>query len=174
MKTNPLNTIGGEMRDYCYNYFFDDITLPREYWKPIINIEPNYKYKDKIIFTLTERYVNLLIDFKVLEHFKNRLVFLGTDSEYNVFNQKYFKIDEKISPTNLLEVAQYLRGCRGFIGNQTGFFAVAEAMKIPRILLPCDFMMYEGRATIGPKNVLPLGGWCQNISFTRKLIPFIE
>lgn len=174
MKVNPLNTMGGDMRDYIYNYFLNDIILPREFWKKIIDVEPNYKYKDKIIFTLTERYLNVLIDYRILEYFKDRLVFLGTDKEYNIFNQKYFKIDEKISPTTLLEVAQYIKGCRGFISNQTGFFIVAELMKTPRILLPPDFMMYGNKVGFGPKNTLPQGGWCQNVSFTNRLIPCIE
>lgn len=175
LKTKNLNTFGGEMRDYCYNFFYQNFTLPREYWKPVLNVKANQKYKDKILFTLTERYVNALIDYKSLAPFKDELVFLGTEHQFIKFNQTYFQLAERIQPSTALEAAELIKGARGFVANQTGFFAIAEALKVPRILLPCDVIKVGQKFTFGPKNVLPLGGWCQNVSINNKLIPtFIQ
>ena len=164
-----LNTLGGEMRQSCYNW--DCFDLPREFWKPVLEVEPNYKYKGKILITLSQRYVSSIVDYKMLEQFKDIMVFAGTEREFEVFNKNYFELKERYVPTNLLEVAQVMKGAVGFIANQTGFFAVAEAIKIPRILLPCDFIKVEGKNFFGPKNVLPLGGWCLSISNTKRLVP---
>lgn len=58
-----------------------------------------------------------------------------------------------------------MKGSLGYISNQCGFFAVAEAMKIPRVLFPADWMYGPNYQIIaGPKNILPIGGCCQTVS----------
>lgn len=171
MKTKFLNTFGGQMRDYCYNFFFDQFDLPREYWKPVLDVDANNRYSGKVLFTLSQRYVNGVINYNLLQQFKDLLVFIGTEKQFNIFNQNYFELNERCAPTSLLEVAQLMKGAVGYISNQTGFFAVAEAIKVPRILLPCDLIKQGKQYVFGPKNVLPLGGWCQNISIDQKLVP---
>lgn len=162
-RTESLNLYGGDLRDAYYN--FGEQTLPREYYKPVFDVEPSPKYKDKILFTLTQRYVNPAINYVKLKMFEDRLVFIGTEREYNVFAQKDFKVKQLATPKNLLEVAQWMKGSLGYISNQTGFFAVAEALKVPRILFPPDWMYGPDYKIIpGPKNTVPIGGKCQNIS----------
>ena len=162
-RTEAIGTYSGDLRDYYYN--FNDQTLPREFWKPVFDVQPDKKFEGKILFTLSERYVNPGINYCKLKMFEDRLVFLGTEKEYNVFAQKDFKVKQLATPKNLLEVAQWMKGSLGYISNQPGFFAVAEAMKIPRILFPVDWMYGpDYRVIPGPKNVLPIGGRCQNIS----------
>ena len=167
-EAGPINTFAGQMRQYFYKN--DIFSLPREYWKPIIEVESNYKYKDKVLITLSQRYVNPLIDYKQLSCFKDILVFVGTEQEFNVFNKKYFKLNERIAPTSLLEVAELMKGALGYIANQTGFFAVAEALKVPRILFPAEFMSNGKNITLGPMNVLPLGGWCKSVVNKKNVI----
>lgn len=137
-------------------------------------MEPNYRYKGKILFTLTERYVNQALDYTKLKDFRDRLVFIGTESEYRIFQKKYFDLERaELTPEdNLLTVARYLAGAKGYMSNQTGFFALAELMKINRILLPPDWIIWNGEKELvpGPKNNLPLGGWAHSVSFTPKMV----
>ena len=143
-------------------------------------MDPNPAYKDKILFSLTERYVNRGIDYMALKEFRDRLVFIGLDSEYQVFQKKYFELDRaELKPEDsLLTVAQYLAGAKGFIANQSGFFSLAELMKINRILLPPDWIREDdsgkGDLMAGPKNNLPLGGWANSVSFTPKLVDAVK
>ena len=145
-------------------------------------MDPNPAYKDKILFSLTERYVNRGIDYMALKEFRDHLVFIGTDSEYQTFQSKYFELDRaELKPEDsLLTVARYLAGAKGFVSNQSGFFSLAELMKINRVLLPPDWIREEGSdGTIGdlvagPKNNLPLGGWANSVSFTPKMVDAVK
>lgn len=156
----PINTFTGDIRQWYYSN--STIVFPKEYWKPIFSVKPDYKFKDKILFTLTPRYVNCYINFNILERYKDNMVFLGTEKEYNDFCQKYFKMDYAGKFTNLLEIAQILAGAKGYMANPTGLYAVAEGLKIPRALVACDYVKVKfenGEQIIsGPSNVLPLGG----------------
>jgi len=145
-------------------------------------VDPNPAYKDKILFSLTERYVNRGIDYMALKEFRDRLVFIGTNSEYRTFQKKYFELDRaELKPEDsLLTVAQYLAGAKGFMANQSGFFSLAELMKINRVLLPPDWIREEGsdgklgELVSGPKNNLPLGGWANSVSFTPKMVDAVK
>ena len=167
-REEAINLYSGDLRDYYYN--FGDQILPREFWKPILDVEPNDRFKDKILLTLTERYVNVAINYVELKQFADKIVFMGTEKEYKIFCQKQFKIDQLYIPKNLLECAQSMKGSLGYISNQTGFFALAEALNVPRILFPVDWMYGpDYKVYQGPKNVIPLGGRCQNISKSQMI-----
>lgn len=160
-RTEGINVYGGDLRDFYYN--FGDFVLPRAFYEPIIDVQPDFKYKDKILFTLTERYVNC-INYVKMKPFKDHIVFMGTEKEFNTFNKNQFVLDNRIVVGNMLEAAQYMKGAKGYVSNQTSFFALAEALKIPRVLFPPDHMMINYKVIPGPKNLLPIGGWCQTIS----------
>ena len=177
-----INPFGCEIRDWYYNFVVQ--TLPREFWKKIVTVEPDPAYKDKVLLTLTERYVNQGIDYKKLNEFKNHLVFLGTEREHQTFQKEYFELDRvDLKPEDsLLTVARYLAGAKGFIANQSGFFSLAELMKIPRILLTPDWVKnqiwsasgWKSEVRMGPKNNLPLGGWANNVSYTPKMVAAVK
>lgn len=153
---SAVNSYSEEIRGWYY--ICSKIMLPREFWKKLFFVEPNYKFKDKFLFTLTQRYVNCNVNWKQLEQFKDDLVFLGTEGEYNYFCQKCFKMDYAGKFDNLLEIAQILEGAGGHISNPTGLFALSEGLKVPRILVPCDYMSDGTKIFPGPTNVTPLGG----------------
>ena len=173
-RSGVLCPYGCEIRDWYYT--FTPHTFPREFWKPIIQVEPNPRYRDKILFTLTDRYVNRGLNYMTLEPFKDHLVFIGTDQEHRAFQEKYFELEkaELTEKDNLLTVAQYLAGAKGYVANQCGFFSLAELMKINRILLAPDWIELDGKIRIGPKNNLPLGGWCNNVSYMPKAVAAIR
>lgn len=158
-----INVYGGDLRDFYYNC--DEQALPREYWKPILDVEASDQFKDKILFTLTERYVNRAINYVKLKKFEDKIVFMGTEKEYKKFCEMEWKVKQLVTPKTLLEAAQWMKGSIGYISNQCGFFALAEALKVPRILFPPDWMMQPNCKVIpGPKNTVPVGGKCYSIS----------
>jgi len=75
------------------------------------------------------------INWKILKDYEDRSTFIGTERDYEKFLvisnlaniKRYYCRDS-------LEYAQIIRGSRLFIGNQSLGFALAEAMKHPRVL----------------------------------------
>ena len=168
----PINFTAGDIRDYYYG--LTNVMLPRQFWKKILFVEPNNKFKDKILFTLTERYINCNVDYKQLEQFKDSIVFLGTEAEHKVFCQKYFQMQFAGKFNSLLQIAELIQGCKGYISNQTGLFALAEGLKVNRGLITADHIIEEEKRKFGPVNVFPLGGMCSTIHTTHKLIDVIN
>ena len=180
-----LNQMSGELRDYYYQ--IDDNMYPREFWKPLIQAEPNEAwahYSDCICFAYTGRYTNLLVDWKALEPYAGSMVLLGTDEEHENFCNKFFKVNGLTTSDSdsMLDCARVIATCRGFLGGQSGLYALAEMMKVPRILITPDWMIPDGaepfngqiRAVPGSKNVLPLGGECCTVNRTERLIWAVE
>lgn len=109
------------------------------------------KYKDiksSIIVNRTSRYRNPHIHYGLLNKYaqSNKIYFVGTLDEFSEFSgfvasAEYLKVD------NFLELAYYIAMCKLFVGNQSFCFALAEAMKIPRVLEVCSFA----------PNVIPVG-----------------
>lgn len=89
-KELTINIFGGDIRSWYYNLVSNH--LPKEFWKPIIKVEPNYKIKDKIILTWTHRYQNVYIDYNCLQEFKDNLIFIGVKDEIDEFCKKYFNV----------------------------------------------------------------------------------
>lgn len=167
MRDLNLNLMGGDIRGYWYNLTTSH--LPREFQKPIIKVEPNYKFKNKLLFTYTERYVNLNINYNLLEPFKNKMVFIGLEKEYQLFKQKYFDL-QYIKVNNALEAAQYIAGAKGFMGNESGLFSLAECLKVPRILLSPQLINWNNNIIQGPYNVNPIGGWNEVAGVNEKMV----
>lgn len=168
-RSEAINLYSGDLREFYYS--FGDYALARDFEKPVIDVQPDYKYKDKILFTLSQRYVNPL-NYVKLKKFEDKIAFMGTEKEFKHFNENYFKLKERVVITNMLEAAQYMKGSVGYIANQTGLFAVAEALKVKRCLFPVDWMMVDFKVIPGPKNVIPVGGECYSTS-KANMIPII-
>ncbi len=105
----------------------------------------NDTYKDMIIVNRTSRYRNPHISYHFLRNHKN-VHFVGVLEEYDDFkrevpNAKYLKVD------NFLQLAVVINSCKFFIGNQSMCFAIAENIKVKRILEVCSFA----------PNVIPQG-----------------
>ena len=151
-----LNLAAGDIREWYYQLIAN--LLPKEFWKQLLFVKPNNKFQDKILFTLSERYNNCFVDFKELQLYEDKLVFIGTEKEYNIFSQKYFKLPFAGKFNNLLQIAEAIAGARGYIANPTGLFSIAECMKTPRLLISSQFIKIEDKIKFGPKNVNCLGG----------------
>ena len=166
-----LNLSSGSIQNWYYQ--LTALHLPREFWKPVLSVEPDFKYQDKIFFSSTERYQNVYIDYSALEKYKDSLVFAGTPDEYKLFTSKYFEM-EYVRRDTLLELARLFAGAKGFIGNQGGLFSVAECLKIPRILISPEDTVFKGIPGPGPHVNHPQGSWNEDAATTEKMEAALE
>lgn len=86
---------------------------------------------DYIVVNRTKRYRNWAIDYTKLEGYK--VGFVGLDDEYEDF-KKEVPSAVRLVVNDALELAQLLAGCRFFVGNQSVAFAIAEGLKVRRLL----------------------------------------
>ena len=101
-------------------------------WKPWISVKADTTYANNIIIARSGRYHNKLIDHSFLNKYDN-IKFIGVADEFKEI-QKIIPAIEWIPVTNFLQMAQFIAGCKVFIGNQSFPYSIAEAMKVPRIL----------------------------------------
>lgn len=85
----------------------------------------------------TERSRRPGFSFSFLEPFRDEILFLGTDAEHTAFEKAFFPVEHR-KIADFADALDVLSSVRLAIGNQTGFFAMAEALKIPRLLLVPD------------------------------------
>ena len=174
-----LNQSGGDIRDWYYQ--LDNEYLPRNFAEKLIDVKPDpstFSYRDHVLVCVTERYKNPFVDFSVLQPYFDNITFIGTQKEFDIFSKEAFAANGIIPDPqdSLLTVAKLMARAKGFIGNQSGFYALAEMMKIPRILIPADWVLVEGaddgklHAEYGGKTTLPIGGWCCTASSTERMI----
>ena len=102
--------------------------------------EQHQSMHGKVIINFTDRYRNSNIHYFWLKDYQEHLVFAGTAEENQRFcdrwkiNMPYLHVD------NFLELAQALKVCKFFMGNQSMCWGIADAIKIPRILEYCTFV----------------------------------
>ncbi|MBE6363637.1 MAG: hypothetical protein E7054_08295 [Lentisphaerae bacterium] len=162
----PLNPCAGQIQNWYYH--LSSRHLPREFWKPVLEVKPDDRFKDKIILISTPRYQNPFVDLKALERFKERFVFAGLPEEHSMFQKRYFQL-EYFPASTMLEIACCMAGAAGVIGNQSGLYTIAECLKVPRILIAPAFVMNNGRLERGPHNNQVQGGWGEDVSTTSRL-----
>ena len=108
--------------------------------QPWVECDPNPEYSSTVIINRTPRYNNPLFPWReVVEHIGGRAVFVGKQSEHRSFVQRFGFVRRHDFPT-LLEVCRAIRGAALFIGNQSSCAALAEGMKVPRIV-ECDLVV---------------------------------
>lgn len=167
-----INFSSGDIRQWIYNVI--GIHLPQDFSKQHIFITPDFRFKDKVILVKTKRYNNALLDLNQLKNYANRFVFIGLENEHNEFEQNHFKVDY-YKVKDALEFAQLLAGAQGIISNQTSLFAIAEMMKVPRLLLTAEWMKTDDdKFYPGPVNVHPQGGWFEVVQTNEKLKSAVE
>lgn len=170
-RTLPINFMSGDIRRWYYN--LARMHLPADFTKPIINVEKNELFADKIILVYTERYKNITIDYNTLKPYKDHLIFFGLPYEYELFKREHFSLE--YCPTKTaLEAAKLIAGAKGFISNQGGLYSLAECMKVNRILISPEYLMYNNKLAPGPVNNHPQGGWHEVAATTEKMIDSLK
>ena len=103
-----------------------------------ITVEPDDKYKDKVIVNRTRRYTNPYVTYYFLKDYEGKIVFSGTEAEHEHFcTANNLKI-ELIQAGDFLELAAAISTCKFGIYNQSVAWHIADAIKAPRVLEVCQ------------------------------------
>ena len=113
-------------------------------WLSVPDSEFEY---DGLIINFTYRYRNSIIDYHFLKRYENRLLFAGLPDEHRFFCKQWGLDIKYLESCNFMDVAIAIKNSKGFLGNQSSCFQIAEGLKAKRIL---------ETSTIMP-NVIPTG-----------------
>ena len=99
---------------------------------PWLTVKPSPVTKDAIVVARSSRYRMPLIDHRFLREYPN-IFFVGLEEEYiemreQIPGMNFLKVGD------FLELAELIAGSRLFIGNQSFPFALAEGLKVNRLL----------------------------------------
>lgn len=113
--------------------------------KPWIEVPPVLTFRRPLIVNRTPRVRNTLT-YDFLQRYKD-LMFVGLAPEYDQFMRETGLDIQWAQTKNAYDLARVIRAGRGFVGNQSLAFSLAEAMKVPRVLEICPWL----------PNVIPAG-----------------
>lgn len=130
-RLNMYGIIGKEIRTWYYGV--RENIPPGEFSRKVLSAPETYSHRDKFAICFTQRYREAFDVEPVLREYADDLVFVGLPEEYRDFCRECFPVEYK-PVENALDLLSFLQSCRGFIGNVSGTFALAECSKIPRIL----------------------------------------
>jgi hypothetical protein len=113
-------------------YFLFTFGIGADLSKPWVHVTPNESYADAIVLARSSRYHSPMINYRFLQKYP-RVVFVGLPDEYEAMKPEIPNLEFKPSK-DFLELARVIAGSKLFIGNQSFPFALAEAMKVKRVL----------------------------------------
>jgi hypothetical protein len=146
---------------YVYHELQTDLSRP---WIGVDEDLIMAEVHEKILINRTSRYQNGWISYFFLEKYKDRLMFTGLPEEHKQFQIDWNLEIPLLEVRNFFSLAQAIKSCKFFIGNQSMCYALAEAMKVPRLLEVCDFA----------PNVIPIGENAYDFRFQESLMFFVE
>ena len=122
--------------DICtwYNHVYPFVFDLSKTW--IDSLMAYSDYFDKIVLCRTNRYHAKHINYMPLKKYYDKIIFIGVESEHIEFCREYFDV-EYFPVKDFWEMASIINSCKLFISNQTMAFAIAEALKVPRVLEAC-------------------------------------
>jgi hypothetical protein len=100
--------------------------------KPWLFVKPDLSFENEIIIARSFRYRTPGIDYSFLEAYNN-LTFVGLEDEFEDMKKVIPSLKYKLTK-NAYELASVINGSKLFIGNQSFPFAIAEALKVSRVL----------------------------------------
>lgn len=119
-------------RGHIARWYFWVYGVAGDLSKPWLHIPENKSADNTIVLARSHRYQNGDLDFHFLNDF-GEIRFVGTRAEYE--DMKKILPDLKYVECNdFLCLANVIRSARFFIGNQSFPYAIAEALKVPRVL----------------------------------------
>jgi len=118
-------------------YFHVFVELTNDLSQPTLDIPHPLipELAGAIIVNCTSRYRNEEISFRFLQHRKERVVFIGTLHELTAFRIDVPKAEYVETPT-CLDIARVIASGALFCGSQSMCNAIAEEMKVRRVLSP--------------------------------------
>lgn len=145
----PLMPYGNIIKwfGYCFGDIMPDVSNEWIYIKrslkegtgtsPWFEEDKNPDLFEKILINRTSRYRNQWISYFFLQTYKDKLVFSGLPDEHQAFCKEWELDIPLLEVKDFYELAVAIKSCKFYIGNQSMGFAIAEAMKVPRILEVC-------------------------------------
>jgi hypothetical protein len=119
-----------------------DVNLAEVQWKHVFGMKdpelssawlavPDPKNYGRPVFSRSSRYRNPAWDpfWQSLKQNAPDAIFVGTKDEYRDFGH-----GEHVEVRDALELAQVIAGCSVFVGNQSFAYALAEGLKVRRVL----------------------------------------
>lgn len=140
LKKQPVDFNLNDFRKYPFDYrmghicrwYFLTFGVTYDLSKPWLYAKPDDQFSKYVVVSRSFRYRTPLIDYNFLSSYQH-VGFIGLADEYEDMKKSISHL-EYIKVNNALEMASIISGCKLFIGNQSFPFAVAEALKIKRIL----------------------------------------
>lgn len=86
-----------------------------------------------LLVCLTWRYRNHNLNYRFLTRYEN-VLYVGTPEEYETFREQVGNRIPHYRTDDLLKLAQEVKACRGLVCNQTAVAAIADGLKVPRVL----------------------------------------
>jgi hypothetical protein len=145
---------------YCIPrwYFLFIIGANWDLSKSWLDIEPDYTYKDYILISRNNRYNSKYINYGFIDsNMASQLIFVGVDSELMNIQQECPHIKNLYTSQNFLDLAKKIAGCKAFIGCAGFPYAIAEAIKVKRLL----------ESNNVSANVVPSGGYHYDALFQK-------
>ncbi len=100
--------------------------------KNYLEVNNHEKFKNYIVIMRSLRRQNKFIDYSFLSSFKN-IVFIGLINEFDDLKTKINNL-EYFDSRDFLELSMIIKNSKLFIGNLSFGYALAEALKVPRLL----------------------------------------
>ncbi len=132
-------------KGHICRWYFQTYGVTSDLGKPWLQVAPNTVFKDEIVIARSFRYRAPGISYAFLKDYTN-ITHIGLKEEYEDLKKEVPNLKHK-PVNNFLELAAVIAGCKFFIGNQSFPFAVAEALKVNRILevyFECPNVIPEG------------------------------
>jgi len=119
-------------RNSIVHWYFWLFAVSADLSQPWLEVRPPPAPRGKIVLARSARCHNLNINYAFLREF-GEIDFVGTPDEFQEMQQTLPEL-RHVPCKDLLELARVIKSARFFIGNQSFPYAVAEALKVPRIL----------------------------------------
>ncbi|MCF1422179.1 hypothetical protein [Mangrovimonas futianensis] len=117
---------------HSFRWYFHVTGIHADMAEPYLEVTPHEQVKDKVVIVRTFRARNSFVDYGFLKNY-NDLLFLGTKEEYEELHKSIPNL-EFYDVKDFLEMAQIIKASRFYISNQTMAYAIAEGLKVPRLL----------------------------------------
>lgn len=163
IRSGCINTSAGNIKDYYFKVF-GLLSRGVSPW-----VAPSFDGRRAgqfdILIGRSTRYLNQSIDYGILAALGLRIGFIGTGAEYLTFSTRFPNVAAEYVPvTSAMEACDLIASSSLFIGNQSFFFAIAEALQTSRILEVFEPV----------PNVVPTGGICGKFITTHGLATLLS
>lgn len=161
IRSGQINLSAGNIKDYYFKAF-GLVSRSAHQWLRRSFSATNGCFD--VIIGRSTRYINDSVDYGVLADCDLNIGFVGIDSEFLNFSKRYPNLTiEHARASNALEVCDLISSSRLYIGNQSFFFSIAEALQADRVLEVFEPV----------PNVVPSGGRYAGFVSTQGLVSIL-